>query len=247
MIVLLTDFGLAGPYIGQMKVKIYETAPDALVVDLFADLPAQNPKAAAYLLAAYADAFSPGAIFLCVVDPGVGGDRPATVVEAGGRWFVGPGNGLFELVMRRFEENLRVQEIDWPPDNLSASFHGRDIFAPVAARVYNGDMPPVTERPTDWMRRPDWPDDLPEIVYIDHFGNAITGLRASCVNPSYEIAINNVYLKRASTYSEVPLGRAFWYENSNGLVEVSVNQGSSAKELDIKIGTKVKICDKPHS
>src|SRR5690349_356219 len=101
MIALFTDFGLDGPYTGQMKAVLHRMAPGRPVIDLFADAPAGNPKAAAYLLAAYAAWFPEQTIFLCVVDPGVGGERPAIFVEAEGRWYVGPGNGLFELVQRR--------------------------------------------------------------------------------------------------------------------------------------------------
>jgi hypothetical protein len=101
MIVLFTDFGLHGPYTGQMKAALHQMAPAIPVIDLFADAPAGNPKASAYLLAAYAGWFPAGTVFLCVVDPGVGGARPAIILEADARWYVGPGNGLFELVQRR--------------------------------------------------------------------------------------------------------------------------------------------------
>jgi S-adenosylmethionine hydrolase len=90
VIVLFTDFGLHGPYTGQMKAVLHQTVPSVPVIDLFADAPVGNPKAAAYLLAAYAGWFPAGTIFLCVVDPGVGGGRPAIVLEADGRWYVGP-------------------------------------------------------------------------------------------------------------------------------------------------------------
>ncbi len=101
MIVLFTDFGLHGPYTGQMKAVLHRMAPGISTIDLFADAPASNPKAAAYLLAAYSEWFAAGTTFLCVVDPGVGGTRPPVVLEADGRWYVGPGNGLFELIQRR--------------------------------------------------------------------------------------------------------------------------------------------------
>src|SRR5499427_3579133 len=101
MIVLFTDFGLEGPYTGQMKAVLHRMAPGIPVIDLFADAPVGNPKASAYLLAVYAEWFPVGTVFLCVVDPGVGGTRPAVIVEADGRWYVGSGNGLFELVERR--------------------------------------------------------------------------------------------------------------------------------------------------
>ena len=172
MIVIFTDFGLHGPYTGQMKAVLHEMAPGIPVIDLFADAPAGNPKASAYLLAAYAAWFPAGTHFLCVVDPGVGGSRPPIVIEADGRWYVGPGNGLFELVQRRARE-LRRWDIAWRPERLSASFHGRDLFAPLAARLARGEAPPGPPRADDTDRRADWPDDLAEIVYLDHFGNEI--------------------------------------------------------------------------
>ena len=153
-------------------------APGTPIIDLFADAPMGNPKASAYLLAAYAPWFPAGAIFLCVVDPGVGGTRPPLILEADGRWYVGPGNGLFELVQRRAGA-VRCWDIDWMPEHVSASFHGRDIFAPVAARLARGETPTGRRREADADRRADWPDDLPEVVYVDHFGNAMTGLRAA--------------------------------------------------------------------
>jgi S-adenosylmethionine hydrolase len=142
------------------------------VIDLFADAPVGNPKASAYLLAAYAEWFAVGTVFLCVVDPGVGGARPAIILEADRRWYVGPGNGLFELVQRR-ATNTRTWDIDWQPEHLSASFHGRDLFAPVAAILARGEPPHGRPRKDDTHRQTDWPDDLPKVVYIDHFGNAI--------------------------------------------------------------------------
>ena len=145
MIVLCTDFGLAGPYLGQVKAVLARAAPAVPVIDLFADLPAFEPRLAAYLLAAYAAWFEPGDVILAVVDPGVGGPRGALVVEADGRWFVGPDNGLFELVLRR-AERARCYAIAWRPAALSATFHGRDLFAPVAARLALGEPPPGPRR-----------------------------------------------------------------------------------------------------
>ena len=101
MIVLFTDFGLSGPYVGQMKAVLHREAPGVAVVDLFADAPAFDPRRSAYLLAAYATEFPPPTVVLAVVDPGVGGERRPVVVEADGRRFVGSDNGLFELVWRR--------------------------------------------------------------------------------------------------------------------------------------------------
>jgi S-adenosylmethionine hydrolase len=145
MIALFTDFGLHGPYTGQMKAVLHQMAPGIPIIDLFADAPVGNPKASAYLLAAYATWFPVRTVFLCVVDPGVGGTRPSIFLEADGRWYIGPGNGLFELIQRRAQET-RSWDIDWKPKHLSASFHGRDLFAPVAAMLARGDLPPGRPR-----------------------------------------------------------------------------------------------------
>jgi len=240
MIVLFTDFGLHGPYTGQMKAVLHRMAPDTPVIDLFADAPAGNPKASAYLLAAYAAWFPAGTVFLCVVDPGVGGTRPAVMLEADGRRYVGPGNGLFELVERRAGQTRRF-DIDWKPQRLSASFHGRDLFAPVAAMLARGEPPPGRPRTDMTDRRPDWPDDLGEIVYIDHFGNALTGLRAAMLPQNARLAAAGRLLERAGTFSNRPPGAAFWYENSNGLAEIAVNQGRADHALGLAIGTPVEI------
>jgi len=240
MIVLFTDFGLHGPYTGQMKAVLHQTAPEVPIIDLFADAPVGNPKASAYLLAVYATWFPPGTVFLCVVDPGVGGARPAIILEADDRWYVGPGNGLFELVQRRAAK-ARSWGIEWKPERLSASFHGRDLFAPVAAMLARGAPPPGLLGKDVVDRRMDWPDDLCEIVYVDHFGNAMTGLRAATLPHEARLATAGRLLERAATFSDRPPGAAFWYENSNGLVEIAVNQGRADRDLGLAIGTPVQI------
>ena len=240
MIVLFTDFGLHGPYTGQVKAVLHRMAPGIPVIDLFADAPVANPRASAYLVATYAEWFPAGAVFLCVVDPGVGGPRPAIVVEADGRWYVGPGNGLFELVCRRAREP-RIWDIDWKPDRMSATFHGRDLFAPVAAMLARGEPPPGGLRLDQSDRCRDWPDDLGEVVYVDHFGNAMTGLRAAVLPPDARLGVAGRLLESATTFSSLPPGTAFWYENSNGLAEISVNQGRADRELGLAIGSPVEI------
>jgi S-adenosylmethionine hydrolase len=240
MIVLFTDFGLHGPYTGQMKAVLHQTAPGISVIDLFADAPVGTPEASASLLAAYAGWFAAGTVFLCVVDPGVGGARPAVILEADGRWYVGPGNGRFALVQRRAGE-ARSWDIEWRPERLSASFHGRDLFAPVAGMLARGEPPPGRPREDDEDRRTDWPDDLCEIVYIDHYGNAMTGLRAAMLPPNARLAVGDRMVERARTFSDLPTGAAFWYENSNGLAEIAVNQGRADRDLGLSIGIPVAI------
>jgi S-adenosylmethionine hydrolase len=240
LIVLFTDFGLHGPYTGQVKAALHQMAPGIPVVDLFADAPVGNPKSSAYLLAAYAEWFAAGTVFLCVVDPGVDGIRPALILEADRRWYVGPGNGLFELVQRR-ARTTRNWDIDWKPEHLSASFHGRDLFAPVAAMLARGEPPPGRPHQDKSDRQADWPDDLGEIVYIDHFGNAMTGLRAAQLPPAARLVVAGRILERARTFSERQPSTSFWYENSNGLTEIAVNQGRADRELDLSIGVPVGI------
>jgi S-adenosylmethionine hydrolase len=219
MIALFTDFGLAGPYTGQMKAVLMRQAPGVPIVDLFADLPAGDPKSAAYLLAAYDRWFAPPIVFLAVVDPGVGSSRRGVVVEADGRFYVGPENGLFELVLRR-TKNCRGWEIIWRPEMLSASFHGRDLFAPIAARLAVDGPDPAMLRETEIRRMDDWPDDL-------------SGAR---------LAVSGRVLNRGTTFSEVPPGGAFWYENANGLAEIAVNAGRADDVLGLTVGAPVALC-----
>ena len=239
MIALFTDFGAAGPYVGQMKAAIYRELPRAVIVDLMADAPVHNPQAAAYLLAAFPREFPSATVFLCVVDPGVGdpGRRPAAVL-IDGQWFVGPDNGLFNVVAMRGRE-VRWWDITWRPPRLSASFHGRDLFAPVAARLARGEMPPGTACAVQDRLLPGWPQDLAEIVYIDHFGNAITGIRAAELSGERRLRLNQHVLAYARTFSAVPEGQAFWYENANGLVEIAVNRGRADHVLGAASGDKI--------
>jgi S-adenosylmethionine hydrolase len=240
MILLFTDFGLAGPYSGQVKAVLHQAAPGTTVIDLFADAPSRNPKAAAYLLAAYGPWFPVGTILVCVVDPGVGGERAALIVEADGRFYVGPDNGLFELVRRRARA-VRVLEIVWRPEQLSASFHGRDLFAPVAAAIARGAAPAAAERAADFGCRAEWPDDLAEIVYVDHYGNAMTGLRAASLPPDATLVAGKTLIPRARTFSGVPEDALLWYENSTGLAEIAVNLGRADERLDVGIGARIEI------
>jgi S-adenosylmethionine hydrolase len=238
MIVLFTDFGLHGPYLGQVQACLLREAPGVPFINLFADAPSFNPRAAAYLLAAYVSEFPEGSVFLCVIDPGVGSDRLALIVRADGRWFVGPDNGLLEMVARRAKQ-VQCWEINYIPPRLSATFHGRDLFAPVAARLATGANPQGT--PLHGRRvGNDWPDDLYEIVYIDRYGNAMTGVRAGALDPQVRLSIKNRSLGYVRTFSEARPREPFWYENANGLVEIALREGSAACTLGLRIGDDVR-------
>ncbi|HVI50322.1 MAG TPA: SAM-dependent chlorinase/fluorinase [Candidatus Sulfotelmatobacter sp.] len=223
MIFLFSDFGLDGPYQGQMKAVLASRAPHIPVIDLMADAPAFKPKESAYLLAALLPECPAGGVVLAVVDPGVGGERPPLAVRSGGRWLVGPGNGLFDPFVRRYgiDECRRLQPD--PGGRLSASFHGRDLFAPAAARLALGEIGDWAL--LDYPFQPGWPEDLPAVIYVDHYGNAMTGLRASGLSRNARIVAGDRILERARTFSDRPPGEVFWYENSCGLVEIAVNQG----------------------
>jgi S-adenosylmethionine hydrolase len=241
MIALFTDFGLEGPYTGQIKAAIWRDVPTVPIIDLFADAPVQRPMEAAYLLAAYAGAMPAGSLFLCVVDPTVGSERPAVAVRIDTNWFVGPGNGLFEPLLRRAQA-AETFLIAPPAGTISASFHGRDLFAPVVARLAQGLSAEESGLVADTIPRfGDWPDDLPAIVYVDTYGNLMTGLRASGIEKDATVVLAGQRLARARTFSDVPVGTPFWYENANGLVEVAVNRGRADDFFKQGIGAAVQV------
>ena len=240
MIFLFSDFGLSGPYTGQVKAVLIRAAPGVPMVDLFADAPVFDPQLSAYLLAAYGEVFMPGDVFLALVDPEVGTDRRPLVMYADSRWFVGPDNGIFELVRRRSRE-VHVWVIDWQPAHLSATFHGRDLFAPVAARLARGEASPGVPIAPDVVARPTWPDDLPRIVYIDVYGNAVVGVRARTLGRSARVEVNGRPIKRGRTFADAAPGETLWYPNANGLVEIAVNLASAADLLCLHVGSPVGI------
>ena len=241
MIVLFTDFGSTGPYVGQIKAVLCQAAPSTPVIDLMHDAPTFDPQASAYLLASLIDEFPQGCVFLGVVDPGVGSRRRPLIAKINQRWFVGPDNGLFDIAARHSMDDSDIEwwEISWQPQRLSASFHGRDLFAPVAAMLANGEAPPgqAIEISADRLRR--WPSDLEKIIYIDHFGNAMTGIRAANLDNDQIIAVGEQRLFWARTFADVAAGQGFWYENSSGLVELAVNQGRADQILRLAIGDDV--------
>lgn len=239
MIALFTDYGLQGPYLGELEAALFRYAPSERVINLFADVPRQDPQAGAYLLAAYSRGLPPGSIFCCVVDPGVGSgaDKPV-MLRLGEHRFVGPHNGLFDIVTHRAAE-VESWHITWRPESLSRTFHVRDLYAPVCAMLAN--QQPVPGKRLEWRRRHDWPDDIPRIIYIDGFGNAITGMRAAWLGAAGNLQVGEHTLTRAGTFAEVPRGQAFWYENSSGLVEIAVNQGSAADALGLTVGSEVTV------
>ena len=239
LILLFTDFGTDGPYLGQMEAAILGEALQSRVVNLVSDAPCGNPRASAYLLAALTDVLPPGCVVAAVVDPGVGGERDPLLLDVDGRTFVGPDNGLLSRVAARGHE-VSVGRIDWRPERLSESFHGRDLFAPVAASLSTGQMVATSPMTLQHLQGWEWSDELAEVIYVDHYGNAMTGLWAGGVPRDRKLLVDGRALGYARTFSAVPAGEAFWYENSCGLVEIAVNQGRAATALGLGVGSGVR-------
>jgi S-adenosylmethionine hydrolase len=223
-----------------MKAVLAQQAPQQPVIDLMHDAPAFNPHASAYLLASLVNSYPKETVFLTIVDPGVGTQqRRPCVLKAEGRWFVGPDNGLFNVIARQSTE-YQAWVIDWQPDSLSTSFHGRDLFAPVAAQLVLGQSPEMTE--TTLADDPEkWGLDLPEIIYLDSFGNAMTGLRGEHLNKGATLMLNDTRINYARVFSEAKTAVPFWYVNSNGLVEIAMKQASVAQSLGLNIGTPFQV------
>ena len=237
-LVFLSDFGTEDTAVAAMKGVAYGVSAELKAFDLTHEIPAFNVWEGAYRLKQAMPYWPAGTVFVCVVDPGVGSARSPMLLHADGQVFVGPGNGLFEIIARR-STAFEAWEITWRPERLSPSFHGRDLFAPAAAAHARGDGVAMAPMADSAWRQPDWPDDLAQVIYLDHFGNAITGLRAAGLADDGQIRAGGEILAGARTFSEVPVGQAFWYENANGLVEIAINQGSAAQQLDLIQGSPV--------
>jgi len=239
MIVLFTDFGADDIYVGQLKAALNEhSSSGSVIVDLLHSVPRYQVRAGAHLLAALQSRFPAEAVFVAVVDPGVGAARDAVVVQADGKWYVGPDNGLLSVVGARASRS-RAWRIVWRPPRLSASFHGRDLFAPVAALIAENRFPADRLQEVEALSVQLGHDDLPEVIYIDHYGNALTGLRAKSISHAAAIAVRGHRLSHARVFAAAPMGGAFWYENSIGLVEIAANRASAAELLGIAVGDAV--------
>lgn len=250
MLVILTDFGATGPYAGQVKAVLAQQAHSVPVIDLFLDLPAFDPSLAAALIPSYGSApFPYGSVFFCVVDPGVGTERRALAVSSSGYWYVGPDNGLLSRVVDDDPKAI-IWGIDWIPDIISATFHGRDLFAPVAAALACGFVPGPAADPPLGGRILDCGDIVrcssvsgqaiwSRVVYVDHYGNAMTGIRGRDLDDAAILKVRGWLLRSKKTFGAGEAGVPFWYINSNGLVEMAVRNGSAASLLGLQPGTDV--------
>jgi len=240
MLFLFTDFGSADIYAGQVKAVLLREARGVPVIDLTHDAPAFNVRAGAHLLAALAAQLPPASVTLAVIDPGVGGAREALAVNADGRWYVGPDNGLISVIAARAAAR-NFWCITWRPPELAASFHGRDLFAPVAAAIARGEFPAGKAAPLARLDVDFGGDDLAEVIHLDHYGNALTGLRARGLPRATRIVANGEWIAHARVFSDVAAGEVFWYEDSLGLVEIAGNACSAGAKLGLTVGQPVGI------
>jgi len=236
VIQLFTDFGLDGPYVGQLRAAALRGAPEVPVIDLVHDAPTFRPDLAAHLLRALLAEIPAGDVVVAVVDPGVGTGRAPLAIQADGRWLVGPDNGLFELALRD-AARVATSRIEWRPRHLSVSFHGRDLFVPVAARLARGDRAALAA--TEPTRFADMPDDLAAAIYVDRYGNIMTGLRIATLPPAATVVAVGRRLERRRIFADGTPGEPFWYVNSLGLVELALSGGSAAAMLGLRPGDAI--------
>jgi len=243
MIVLFTDFGANDIYTAQVQGRLHAIAPQhPVLVTALHSVPDYDPRSAAHLLAALHGYFAPDTVFLAVVDPGVGSARGAVVMQADAQWFVGPDNGLLSVIAARAERST-FWRIRVPEQGISASFHGRDLFAPIAGQIATGVLCPSSLDGVGGLEVEFGADDLAEVIFIDHFGNAITGLRAEQVPQDAAIEVAGRRVEWARVFSDVERGTPCWYRNSLGLVEIAVNCGRASDELGLAAGHAIRLIE----
>lgn len=253
IITLTTDFGYRDPFVGIMKGVIHGISPPAAIVDLTHGVAPQDVTGGALALAAAVDFFPPGTIHVAVVDPGVGGARRPILVETDRARFVGPDNGLLSLAGGR-QRLIRVVHLSNPDYHLrptSTTFHGRDVFAPVAAHLSAGVPPEKLGQAVESFKRLEVPEPqredggiAGEVIYIDGFGNLTTNIRREDLetfDPSL-IAVrigDRVVRGLSANYASAGAGNYLALINSCGHLEISRCEGSARSGLDAHVGTRV--------
>lgn len=240
LILFFTDFGAAGPFIAEMELAIYRCAPEARVINLVSNAPVASPRPSAYLLAALAKGIPAGSIIVAVVDPGVGTERLPILARASGRTFIGPDNGLLSGVVRDIPDAV-VEHIQWRPESLSVSFHGRDLFAPVAGHLAAHKPFPTQAIDTSSIIGADWPVNEFRIIYVDHYGNAYTGIRGAGISTDAVFECTTTRIAHATVFANAAAGKPFWYVNSCGLVELAIDRDRAADRLGLRIGTPISL------
>ncbi len=254
IITLTTDFGLRDAYVGSMKGVILSIHPGVRLVDIAHQLPAHGVLQAACLLHEACPRFPPGTIHVAVVDPGVGGPRRPVLLKIENRFYVGPDNGIFGLLLEDFtlQGGWALENRTYFLPSVSRTFHGRDVFAPVAAHLARG-VPPESfgAAITDPSRLPfprpeeDGAELRGQVAWVDRFGNCITNLKAEVVftwarGASFVVrAASKRFGEISEAYGSIPPGGALVLFNSMGLLEIACNQARADRTLGLTQGEPV--------
>lgn len=255
LITLLTDFGSADYFVAAMKGVILSYEPSARIVDITHDIPAQDIEAAAFTLFAAHSAFPKGTIHVAVVDPGVGSDRRAILIKAAGQFFVGPDNGIFSYVCDESEPKVfHITDPVWFRRPVSDTFHGRDVFAPIAGWLSLGVTPKrIGKEIYDYVRLPSLKPEVAlngvisgRVIHIDHFGNCVTNitqreLTDKMINDGFRLTIQGQQVDTLRRFfAEETRGKeVFCVWGSAGFLEIAAKNRSAAKQLKIERGDPV--------
>ncbi len=252
IVTLLTDFGTADGFVGEVKGEILTQAPLAQLVDVAHDLSPGDILAAAWVLEQVWDRFPEGTVHLAVVDPGGGGARRGVMVRSANRWYVGPDNGTLSRVLERFGvQEARQLDEHVPGIERSRTFHGRDVFAPAAARLVCGEEPAMlgAELATDALARLNLPTPVHQggrvrgsVTHVDRFGNLVTDIPGRSLAPSALIEIGGEVISGIRlTYASVDSGEVVALIGSTGMLEISVRDGHAADRLEVERGDAVHV------
>jgi S-adenosyl-L-methionine hydrolase (adenosine-forming) len=255
IITLLTDFGLRDPYVAEMKGVILGICSTVNIVDVSHDIEKFNVRLGAFVLASASRYFPKGTINVAVVDPGVGTERRGLCIETSRGFLIGPDNGVLVLAARTqgIEHIYVIENSGYFLPEVSHTFHGRDVFAPVAAHVANGVNPLNIGPETSKMIVPRFVKIVKrrknvtgKVLYVDSFGNAITNITEKdlegaglCQESRLRVDGIQARLRFCSAYGEVEVGEPLALIGSHGFLEISVNQGDASKDFGLKIGDKI--------
>ena len=250
IITLTTDFGTQDWFVGSMKGVILGVNPAVTVVDITHEVPAGDVRVGAFALLASYRCFPPNTVHVAVIDPGVGSNRAAIAVRTADYVFVGPDNGVlsFALVREKIVEIRRLDHDAYFRQPVSNTFHGRDVFAPVAAKLTQDILfASLGEKLTGYARL-DWPQPRTdggkirgEIVHLDHFGNAITNIELSGAAVSQVCVPDKLQCEVRQSYQALPPGQALALVGSSGFLEIAVNAENAARKLGLVVGDVVEV------
>jgi len=242
-VTLTTDFGTADGYVGAMKGVILSRCAAAQIVDISHEIPRHDVGHAAYVVAQVAAAFPARTIHVVVVDPGVGSSRRAVIVEAGDQLFVGPDNGVLALVAGASARAHLIVDPRFTAAEVSATFHGRDLFAPAAAALACG-LALSEAGPAVALAATDATGAGARVVHVDAFGNLITNLRADDIGAGFAVG-GQRFTALQRTYADVEVGQLVAYVGSAGTVEVAVREGSASERRGVGRGAVIEVEPSP--